>query len=392
MKVFVRNQWKWIASFVHSALLMVTCYALWNNPYTFSGEASLIQWLNVGNSLLAGDDLPKDLLLVNIAYDREFVDFYDEKGLPCGQIDITDRSKLTELFRYVDQAHNHKYIICDVYFDASLQTPSDDSLYALIGRIPRLVVPKHEGEVISEQIAHKAACSDYKTNIIENNLLKYQYLQHGEKSIPVYMWSELTGGIFEKTFFGYRMNGKVATNSIILNFQTQLRSTYNGNDEKNYLNLGADLLEALQIVGPEALFADKTILIGDFCEHDIHSSVVGNIPGILINYNACLMLEQDKPVVGFALWAVLFIVFMITSFSCFSDRSLWDLLLHKGIFKRDVIQFFCTWLGLTFVLTVLNLLIYFVWGRFIEIFIFSGYFTFLKTGFDMYYLIKNKKI
>jgi hypothetical protein len=338
--------------------------------------------------------MPDDALLVNVAYDKQLVDYSDDMGVPAGHIDITDRKELAELFRYMSKDNVHKYIVCDIFFDPSLKTSADDSLFALIAAMPRIVIPMHEdGSPLPELICPKAAYSDYKTNVMEEDLLKYQYLQHRQASIPLYMWQELTGGRFERHCLLYRMNGRLVTNSVIMDYRTEMHGAYNAEGEKNYLNLEADLLELLRADETQAaeIFKDKIILIGDLTEHDIHATMAGMTPGVLINYNAYKMLADNRAATPVLLWVLLFVVFAVATMQILTGRKITDLLPRKGVLKSDMVQFLLSMAEFSIVLLIVNVLCYFVWGRFIEIFLWAGYFAVLKTIFDIYKLIKQSE-
>jgi hypothetical protein len=327
-----------------------------------------------------------------VAYDKQLIDYQDEMGIPAGNIDITDRGKLTELFTFLSTKNTYKYIVCDVFFDSFLKSSADDSLYTLIATMPRIVVPMHEtGNPLPEKIHHRAAYADYKTNIVESDVFKYQYLQHGQPSIPLFMWQELTGGRFEKHCFWYRINGHLATNSVVLDFFAEMQGTYNQAGEKNYLNLGADVLDLISMNENTAIFNDKIILIGDLTEHDIHSTTDGLMPGVLVNYNAFRMLMENRPITSALLWIILFAVFFAATTMILADKKITDLIPRNGILKSDFVQFVLSVVEFSLILLAVNIICYFVWGRFIEIFLWSGYFAILKIIFDLYKLFCNGK-
>jgi hypothetical protein len=391
----IRRKWRLLLfSAAHALLLLLACNFLWNKPYTFSSESDFIKVFTVLKQATGNmNTVPDSVLLVNVAYDRDLVDYYDEYGIPAGKIDITDRQKLLELFDYLEKDSSYRFIVCDVFFDASLKTAQDSALFNVMSRIPRLVVPMHEdGKTLPAQLAQKAAYADYKVNIVEGNLLKYQYLQHGKKSIPLFMWEERTGETLKKHCFWYSMNGKLVTNSIILDFQTKFQDTYNRNGEKNYLNLGSDLLELLREINPKNYFKNKIILIGDLTENDIHDTTAGAMPGALINYNAYQMLEQHKLDISvwFCFW--LFALFFTVTYLTVSKINIIDKLPQKGILKNDVVKLLLSFFSYTFILVIFNLFIYVFWKHFIEIFISVFYFTVLfKTGVDLFFIIKRNK-
>jgi hypothetical protein len=376
----------------HSLALLIVCYFLWNSPFTFSDESGFIRKFYAVKKIFTGSHpAPDDVLLINVAYDKQLIDYQDEMGIPAGNIDITDRSKLTELFAFLSNNMDYKYIVCDIFFDSFLKSAADDSLYLLIAALPRIVVPMHEtGNPLPEKIRHKAAYADYKTNVIEDALLKYQYLQHNQPSVPLFMWQELTGRKFGKRCFWYVMNGRLATNSVILDFFTEMQGTYNQASEKNYLNLGADLLDLIRNE-TSAIFKNKIILIGDLTEHDIHSTTDGLMPGVLVNYNAFRMLMENRPITSVFLWVMLFAVFFAATMMIFTTKKITDLIPRNGILKSDFVQFVLSVVEFSLILLVVNIICYFVWGRFIEIFLWSGYFAILKIIFDLYKLFCNGK-
>ena len=376
---------------IHSLALLLVCYAFWNIPYTFSSESGFIKYFNVlGKLLYQSIDTHENLVVVNVAYDRELVEIHDEIGIPAGNIDITDRAKLMDFFRYINKQNNHNYILCDVFFDSKLTTVYDDSLFFLMANTPRLVVPKHQfGSPLPSVLAGKSAFADFKTNIVENNLLKYQFIQHREKSLPLYIWMEITGSVFERRGLRYLINGQTVTNSVILDFPVKIDGAYASDGTKNYYNLGSDLLEFLQVNNSDDFFKDKFVIIGDLSEKDIHQTVAGIIPGALINYNAYLALLKGKVKTPFMLWCVMFFVFYFTSLYIAGKRLN---ILKIKMLKSDLIRFAFNLLGFSFILLLINLFVFFVWGRFVEIFLFSGYFALINTILELRSILKNKSL
>lgn len=65
---------------VFTGVLLVACYIYDNVPHSLLGSASVSQRYEIAKSALLGlsDKVPDDVMLVNIAYDRELVNYYDE--------------------------------------------------------------------------------------------------------------------------------------------------------------------------------------------------------------------------------------------------------------------------------------------------------------------------
>ncbi|MDR1810379.1 MAG: CHASE2 domain-containing protein [Prevotella sp.] len=390
-----KNKKKLLFSAIHALLLLIACYGLWNSPYTFSSESDFIKLFNITQNVSAGNNsLPDSLLLVNVSYDRQLIDCSDEWGVAVGNTDITDRQKLLELFGYLAQDSSYRYIVCDVFFDASLTTEYDDSLFTLMAQMPRLVVPMHtDGKPLPSQLANKAAYANYKTNFVEDNFLKFQYLQDGKASIPLFIWKDLTSNSITSHGFWYAINGNLATNSIVLDFQTQMQNSYHEDGSKDYLNLGVELLEILREENTKDYFQDKIVLIGDLTERDIHSTIAGTMPGVLINYNAYLMLCQNKLVLSGWLFFWLWLLFTGMTYLTVSKIKIIDILEQKGILKNDILKLMLSFVEYSGILYIFNLWIYCYFLRFIGIFVISSYFAVIfKIGVELYNMKFSKKI
>ncbi len=70
---------------------------------------------------------PGTVALINVSYDLELIDKFDDFGFPVGNQVITDRLKLFEFFKILnDHDAAPKQIICDIFFQD--ETPADSLL------------------------------------------------------------------------------------------------------------------------------------------------------------------------------------------------------------------------------------------------------------------------
>ena len=176
-------------SLLHAVLLIIVTYCAWNIPSDWTGSGSWLQHIHLAQALVAEPDtLPDDLVLINTCYDHTMVPVYDELGLECGQLDITDRAKLLTLLRHLAATDDYRYIVCDIEFDTKLKSPVDRQMFSLLSKMPRLIVPRSsESASFPSILSSKSAISEYSTNISNNNFLKYQYLAPAGESMALRM-------------------------------------------------------------------------------------------------------------------------------------------------------------------------------------------------------------
>ena len=172
----------WLLSVINAVVLFLLCYFIDNLPYSFVCDANTAQRIEQIKQYLnlTRDTVPSDVWLINVAYDRTLVNVNDEFGLPKGNIDITDRNKLAELLKQLQNCH-YRYIILDVSFTDEFQTPADSLLFSLIASMNNIVIAKSEATELADIVPHeKARYSDYSTHISESNFVKYDYIRKNE--------------------------------------------------------------------------------------------------------------------------------------------------------------------------------------------------------------------
>lgn len=358
------------------ALVMtIGCYFYWNARYTFGyGDKQIKRISTIKHLLLSRETPHPEAVPVNVCYDRMLAPYEDNRGIPVGDIDITDRDDLRRFLDSLARWDNYRYIVCDVHFDTIIHTAYDSALFARIASMRDIVVAASDRN--PPQLKDKSARAEYDQLIKGDRFIKYRYSNRGgEDSAPLRMWKELDGGSLVKKGLLYSSQGRLAVNAVIPDLDYAPLMDWDQNDEKHIWNLGADILETP--VDMSRLFQDKIILIGDWAEYDMHYTIRNQMSGTAILYNAYLSLKNGAHYVR---WWVLFVLFFTFwgewAFAFRFFRTVPD---HgeRGCGKffsahpilRSVCCAFLSWVGYTGILWVVCFIIYLLCGFFVNAFI-----------------------
>lgn len=367
---------------IHALVITWGCYIAGNIPYSFGTEKQTVKWFNaiLGWFNYENYTAPNNVLPINVSYDKQLIEVSDKYGLPLGVTDITDRYKLQKLLHLIDSIGNYKYIVCDILFSGEYITPADSALFELISKMPRIAVAGGVNtEDVYEKIRSKAFPCTYSTTIEEGDFVKYPLLSNGKESLPLHLWKSIHETSFWGNAFFCQSQGRMCRKSIFLDFPIRVSELYSGGQLKSWLNLGVDILDVRHMLNLEALFKDKIILIGSFTEDDIHSTIAGDMPGVMINYNAYYALSQGRHYLNIIAFFILFLVFFITTVSVLNDKHLSDYIPQRLIPESTVIQMLISWVSLSTLFTVVFFILYMVFKEVYDIFFISTYFTLLRT-------------
>lgn len=278
-----------------SLLVTLTNYFVGNTAIPMPDEMSVLQRWNQLKSLNGWnhDSIPDDVLLIDVAYDKQLVDYYID-GFPVGQYVITNRQKLLDFLMKAKHANNYKYIMLDVIFEKGIESPEDSALFSLIASMNRIVIPMHEDALLQDSCLYsKAANADYRVTWEESNFARYQFIHDGKESIPLRMYKELNNGYIHKWGPLFFSKGWLCRNGIALKMPIHLGEYQEEGKLKQYsrLYLGADLLAMDSIVPIGQEIKDKIVVVGDF-KDDVHDTYLGCLPGSIICLNAYYALSQ----------------------------------------------------------------------------------------------------
>ena len=372
-------------SMISTFVLLLVCYLTDNIGYSLLSGPSVGQRIEQFREFsgLSKDVIPDDVVFINIAYDRELVPVRDEYSLPKGNIDITNRDYLN---RFLSEAEGYRHMLLDVLISKDYQSESDSLLVATIKSKKDISIALSEDtELIDSTLLKIAGYTDYSTDILETNFVKYEFSKGSQATMPLKAYRELTGDAGFKSFGPLHFhNGRLSWKCLTLRFPTKLWIGSRHNDEnsmleeKIILNLGSDILDTgLDI---KKLIKDKIVIIGDFTEDDIHDTYLGKIAGPVINLNALEALFRNELEIPWSLVVFLFMTYTAVSYiivrrvsfafvtkivSKYSKRSL---------FTRYLISF----LGISALLTGMAIVIYLISGCDINIIIPSLCFTLLR--------------
>lgn len=372
-------------SVISTIVLLLVCYFTDNIGYSILSGPSIGQRIEQFREFsgLSQDDIPEEVVFINIAYDRELVPVNDEYGLTKGNIDITNRENLA---RFLSEANGYRHIMLDVLLSKEFQSESDSLLIAtLLSKKDISIAQSENTELLDSALLQIAGYTDYSTDILETNFVKYEFSKNGEPTMPLRAYRELTSDLGFRSLGPFHFhNGRLSWKSLTLRFPTKLwKDSRSSKDnsmlaEKVILNLGSDILDTgLDI---KELVKDKIVIIGDFTEDDIHDTYIGKIAGPVINLNALEALFRNELEIPWTLVLFLFLTYASMSYVIVRKITFpfiakivsnWN---KRSIFTRYLISF----IGISTLLTGMAIIIYMISGCDINILIPSLWFTLMR--------------
>lgn len=377
-----RNKTALLVSLCNVVILLVLSYVL-NNQSLFTGENlnhyAWVEWVKNKVGLVKQLD-SHDVLFVNIAYDKQLTERTDEYGMPIGNTSITDRAKLLSFLQMLHSTDNYKYIFLDVRFEKGYDVPEVDStLFAEIRNMRMIVIANHSDvEIADSSLLEKAAISDYKATITATNFVRYKYTYNGNPSMPLYAYRDLTKRTIKRHGLIYTCDGRLCYNSLFVNFPVENFSEFDDENRKQYYNLGSDLLDNYSEEDLATLTQGKYIVIGDMIE-DLHDTYSGLKPGSVITYYAFQALMNRKHFVSYSLLLFLAVLYFLISLSQFRQNSLLEQIPFVRKSHSRLLHFVLTFIGYTFLLTVVAIVLNIFADVSISILLPSTYFTIQKN-------------
>ncbi len=358
-----------IYSWIAASVLLCVSYAVTNIGFSISGEADIIKQCNFLLKKQRGyNSVPDSLLFVNVCYDKQLVNAYDDDGFEMGCIDITDRHKMLRFLDVLSRRNDHKYVILDVFFENGIETEYDSLLFARIASMERIVIPSMRNLELSDSnlLGGKARFSDYTTTFFSDDYYKFELESNEQQSIPYHVYSDITGK--EHSSFGifHFDDGDLCNRTLFAYPYMNIDGAYAQDGSRNYYNLGADLLNDEEALLTDGLIKGKYIFIGDMALNDRHETVAGDMPGVVIIANTFLSLMHRQHVIPFAVKLSLFLLYFIFAYQIFSRKSLFARILEwrnkKNIETFPLLGFVLSWLTYSCILTFFCLSSYYIYG------------------------------
>ena len=311
---------KLVGAFVLAVGIIAASYFIGNSDMPMPDEMKVLSTFDrfMKFSGQYEDNLPDSILLVNVCYDKQLVD-YAVHDIPVGQFVITDREKLLQFLTAAAEADNYRYIMMDVFFEHNIESPQDSALFATIRRINRIVVANHVDSHLSDSLLKsKSAYADYTVTWKVSKFSHFQFLREGnEPTMPLRIYEDLTGKTIRKWGPFYFSDGRLCKNAVTLNLPIRVLEDYNLEApnllEKRYEFLGADILAHDSIYPISMQLQDKIVIVGDFMT-DVHETYLGPQPGSLICLNAYHALQEGDHYFQWG-WALLqFVIYYIVCY------------------------------------------------------------------------------
>lgn len=296
-----------------------------------------------------------EILFVNVAYELEIVERTDSLGIPVGERAITDRATLAELLERLHRLGDpQRAVVMDVAFvDMS---PNDPRLRRAFEQTPTLLVAEElgpDGQPLPTVLPAAAGVTAFPRQ--NQTIVKFQRTWDGLPTLSDRMFSTLHPELYEaraqaRWSRATRLNTHLLTHRICPPGAPRCVPASDRPDAAaSHLDLS--LLLAL----PDDLLAsyarDRILLLGDYVDHDIHLTAVGDLPGSVVVANAYLGLVAGDDVVGWPLVAVLWVAFTLLSYGVFSEwrGRTWQwrarFALQRWGVKAQAANRAATWLG-----------------------------------------------
>lgn len=382
---------KLAVAIVHAILLIYFTFQLLNQPFVHGNEVPLVQGANYfKNIVLSIENKPshKDLMFIDVAYDKQMIEKLDTNGFPIGKQAITDRKKLAKFFKILNsKPSNQKFVICDIFFGepatidecAGDTVSADVALKAELKKMKNIVLSYHfkeDKDSLDLPIFKDPprGIADYKTT--NNTFLKFNLLYRDTiKSSPLLMYEILHKQKIKKGKWFYWLNGKRVLKSFIVDFRVR---NYDLFVSKNRYKV--DNLDALLTLDDKDILAhvkDRIIIVGDF-QNDKHETIYGETVGPLILLNTYLGLLNGDNVITPMFLLFLFVCFFGLSFMIFHPANRFEKWL-KNTFENTQFKAAITLLSYMSLLIVTSILSFFLFGIHLSILLLTIYLYVLKN-------------
>ncbi|MCI7556953.1 MAG: hypothetical protein MST03_09235 [Bacteroidales bacterium] len=355
-----------------SLLITIGSYFLNNCPYPFWDNLSWICWEEYGiRHIRQGSDNLDDVFFVNLSNDKEVVEVPISFGLRGKEV-ITDRKVLLDFLKMAEGT-NYKYIFLDILFPKGVCDPEVDScLISQILSMPNVYFSaEKDGNVLDPLLSSRGLRNNYYTSIVSTNFTRYQFVQEGQASAPLHLYSLISGDTIKQFGSFFVSKRHLCYNSPMLviprDFYEQPNDILEDKFEVDpiFYNFGPYLNKFGKQDVREELHNSmngKTVFVGDFV-NDVHDTYVGLQPGPWILYLAYNELKNEQHIVSW--WYLLFgfLLYFVLAMFLLCDFNLVDVLCSYRFFqKHRLFLFLVSLVSFEFVLFVIGIISYLAWG------------------------------
>ena len=326
----------------HSVVMVLLTLFLQSSNWMRGKEARLLKHTAaIFRTLLPEASKPpfEDYAFINVSYDKQLIDRLDSDGFPAGNEAITDRFKLAKLFHILNEDPQHKYLICDIFFEGI--SPADSALQAEMSQLPRSIFTYHTadtGDGFRKPIFNdiNLGLADYAA--IGGNFLKFRLVRDGTPTLPLTLYQEIDGGKFEHKGPFWYLNDKLAFNDFVLDYRIRNADLHRDTLNYPYMNLFDVMM--LANFGAEdqvrEFTKDRIVVIGDFEVADQHPTMYGDMAGPLILTNVYLALENGDNRLPWGFPLLLFVVFCYLSYIALTNKDFFETFISQKIAKNNL--------------------------------------------------------
>lgn len=283
------------------------------------------------------------VLLIDTHYAQTLVSEYEDTA---SFVPVTNRRLLLRLLLDLKKDSTYKYILLDISLSKDVRQEEDTTLYRLIASMPRISISMPKNEDIADScLIPKAGEIGYYITQWENDFVKYAYLQNGKKSLPLKMYEDLTNRTIT--------DGILARSSVFLTYDYTEIFKKHRLEEKGFIDM----------ITEDSCAKNKYVLIGDL-EEDIHTTYIGELPGIIINFNAYLTLIAGHHIIKGWMIFMLFSAFFLLVFQTLTQSKFTWLFM---------------WIGYPVYLTLICFVVFYYFNEVYDILIATSLFYILKT-------------
>ena len=360
-------------------LVVLTLFSL-QLAFTSNDEIALIKVFSLFRQRLfvrAYQPDPDRFLFINLAYDKALVEKKDENDFPVGNQSITDRQKIARLLHILNQSPaGPLFLVIDVRFED--KSSQDSSLVYEFARTRHYLVSYHapyKSAPALPVLPAQAGLSDFELTR-EGDMVKFSSVQADTaRTTPLLMYQHLYGKTYRQGWLADWMGNEMCHNGFILQYRVRVNAdSLKNNSPYHYAHLGE--LLTLPPTEIQHLARNRIVILGDFEDLDVHSTLFGELPGPVILLNAFLALEQGDNRLPLYFILLIFTGYWLLSYRCFARTRakpwLQGLPLPEEI-KRVLSDFLWYWLSLT----ALSILTYLLFNIPLTIFFTALYFQLL---------------
>lgn len=347
-----------------AVVILVADYLIGNFIYTLFDDSIT---LALTEHFFPHDDTDDpDVFHIDASLDKQLAPVLDEYNDTIGYIPITDRQKLYD-FLSMARAADYRYMFMDIRFEQGTDTPIDSALFSLITSMPRLVISTHADDnytIADSSLLQKAAYADYKSTLF-SGFTKYEYIQHGQESVPLRMYRELDGGNIAQHGLIYSSHGSLCNNAQFITFTDDDKTSTKLNDDSTYIappikyrRLGAEILAFYTPDEIAKLISGKIVIIGDY-QNDIHTTYVGPAPGPVINYQAYRTLHDGNHTIKWWRTILLFLIYTTIAYlTIYFNITAADSRIRRFASRHSILTFLILALGWSTLLYILKVIIF----------------------------------